>query len=269
MTDFSPTSTPTDRLAAVKIEGIKGEVTMMSKAACFPLSQLRASTVHPLARYGLGTMMFLHWLAGMIFIFYFASFVILLREVLRPGVLWFLRNLNDQNFHPIQEVIFDFTPAPGFLLIVPVATDAHICVNMADDWSAFPEAFPEVSDVMRDVWYKCCCNCANSTKIVGYLPGFLPYNLTLTSVCWSSPAGVGWSGFAYTTCLVSYRYFYPVLMLAAFSLCAIVFCIQQCRKLYNHIKNEKYLVGQQLVNYGNEMVGDAQLSTPIQESRER
>ena len=28
----------------------------------------------------------------------------LLREVLRPGVLWFLRNLNDQNFHPIQEV---------------------------------------------------------------------------------------------------------------------------------------------------------------------
>ena len=52
-----------------------------------------------------GTMMFLHWLAGMIFIFYFASFVILLREVLRPGVLWFLRNLNDQNFHPIQEVM--------------------------------------------------------------------------------------------------------------------------------------------------------------------
>jgi len=28
-------------------------------------------------------------------VFYFASFVILLREVLRPGVLWFLRNLND------------------------------------------------------------------------------------------------------------------------------------------------------------------------------
>lgn len=51
-----------------------------------------------------GTVMFLHWLAGMIFIFYLASFVMLLREVLRPGVLWFLRNLNDQNFHPINEV---------------------------------------------------------------------------------------------------------------------------------------------------------------------
>lgn len=48
--------------------------------------------------------MFLHWLTGMVFIFYFASFVVLLREVLRPGVLWFLRNLNDHNFHPIQDV---------------------------------------------------------------------------------------------------------------------------------------------------------------------
>ena len=26
----------------------------MSKAACFPLSQMRTSTVHPLTRYGLG-----------------------------------------------------------------------------------------------------------------------------------------------------------------------------------------------------------------------
>ena len=52
----------------------------------------------------IGTVMFLHWLAGMIFIFYLASFVMLLREILRPGVLWFLRNLNDQNFHPINEV---------------------------------------------------------------------------------------------------------------------------------------------------------------------
>ena len=51
-----------------------------------------------------GTVMFLHWLAGMIFIFYLASFVMLMREVLRPGVLWFLRNLNDHNFHPIYEV---------------------------------------------------------------------------------------------------------------------------------------------------------------------
>ena len=45
---------------------------------------------------------FIHWLNGMIYVFYFASFVILLREILRPGVLWFLRNLNDPDFNPIQ-----------------------------------------------------------------------------------------------------------------------------------------------------------------------
>ncbi|XP_023333010.1 E3 ubiquitin-protein ligase MARCH6 [Eurytemora carolleeae] len=48
---------------------------------------------------------FIHWLVGMVYVFYFASFVILLREVLRPGVLWFLRNLNDPDFNPIQEMI--------------------------------------------------------------------------------------------------------------------------------------------------------------------
>uniref|UniRef100_A0A8C6NLX2 E3 ubiquitin-protein ligase MARCHF6 n=1 Tax=Nothobranchius furzeri TaxID=105023 RepID=A0A8C6NLX2_NOTFU len=51
------------------------------------------------------TTMFLHWLVGMVYVFYFASFILLLREVLRPGVLWFLRNLNDPDFNPIQEMI--------------------------------------------------------------------------------------------------------------------------------------------------------------------
>lgn len=52
-----------------------------------------------------GTSMFIHWLLGMLYIYYFASFILLLREVLRPGVLWFLRNLNDPDFSPIQEMI--------------------------------------------------------------------------------------------------------------------------------------------------------------------
>uniref|UniRef100_A0A0K2V986 RING-type E3 ubiquitin transferase n=1 Tax=Lepeophtheirus salmonis TaxID=72036 RepID=A0A0K2V986_LEPSM len=51
------------------------------------------------------TSLFMHWLIGMIYVFYFASFVILLREILRPGVLWFIRNLNDPDFNPIQEMI--------------------------------------------------------------------------------------------------------------------------------------------------------------------
>lgn len=37
-----------------------------------------------------------------VYVYYFASFIVLLREVLRPGVLWFLRNLNDPDFSPIQ-----------------------------------------------------------------------------------------------------------------------------------------------------------------------
>jgi E3 ubiquitin-protein ligase MARCH6 len=52
-----------------------------------------------------GTSVFIHWLIGMVYVFYFASFVFLLREVFRPGLLWFLRNLNDPDFNPIQEMI--------------------------------------------------------------------------------------------------------------------------------------------------------------------
>ncbi|XP_018913896.1 E3 ubiquitin-protein ligase MARCHF6 isoform X2 [Bemisia tabaci] len=52
-----------------------------------------------------GTSMFIHWFIGMVYVYYFATFVLLLREVLRPGVLWFLRNLNDPDFSPIQEMI--------------------------------------------------------------------------------------------------------------------------------------------------------------------
>ena len=49
-----------------------------------------------------GTSIFIHWMFGMVYVYYFASFIVLLREVLRPGVLWFLRNLNDPDFSPIQ-----------------------------------------------------------------------------------------------------------------------------------------------------------------------
>jgi len=52
-----------------------------------------------------GTTTFLHWLVGMVYVFYFASFIMLLREIIRPGVLWFLRNLSDPDFNPIQEMI--------------------------------------------------------------------------------------------------------------------------------------------------------------------
>lgn len=52
-----------------------------------------------------GTSIFIHWLIGMVYVYYLASFVLLLREILRPGVIWFLRNFNDPDFSPIQEMI--------------------------------------------------------------------------------------------------------------------------------------------------------------------
>jgi E3 ubiquitin-protein ligase MARCH6 len=56
-----------------------------------------------------GTSLFIHWMFGMVYVYYFATFIVLLREVLRPGVLWFLRNLNDPDFSPIQVNYFSNT----------------------------------------------------------------------------------------------------------------------------------------------------------------
>ncbi|XP_032830602.2 E3 ubiquitin-protein ligase MARCHF6 isoform X2 [Petromyzon marinus] len=101
-----------------------------------------------------GTTMFLHWLVGMVYVFYFASFVLLLREVLRPGVLWFLRNINDPDFNPVQEMIHLplFRHARRFLLSTVVFG----------------------SIVVLMLWLPI-------RIIKGTLPSFLPYNVTLYS----------------------------------------------------------------------------------------
>lgn len=52
-----------------------------------------------------GTSLFIHWLVGLFCIFYFVSFIIMVKEIVRPGLLWFVRNLNDPNFNPINEMI--------------------------------------------------------------------------------------------------------------------------------------------------------------------
>lgn len=36
---------------------------------------------------------------------FYKSFPLFVHQVLRPGVLWFLRNLNDPDFNPVQEMI--------------------------------------------------------------------------------------------------------------------------------------------------------------------
>jgi E3 ubiquitin-protein ligase DOA10 len=48
---------------------------------------------------------FLHWFVGTGFIFHFSVFVALVREVVRPGVLFFIRDPNDPQFHPVQDMV--------------------------------------------------------------------------------------------------------------------------------------------------------------------
>ena len=54
---------------------------------------------HPLA------ISFLYWFVGTIYMFHFALFVGMAREIVRPGVLFMIRDPNDPNFHPIKDIL--------------------------------------------------------------------------------------------------------------------------------------------------------------------
>eukprot|EP01113_Clastostelium_recurvatum_P003922 TRINITY_DN11733_c0_g1_i6.p1 TRINITY_DN11733_c0_g1~~TRINITY_DN11733_c0_g1_i6.p1 ORF type:complete len:992 (+),score=148.42 TRINITY_DN11733_c0_g1_i6:50-3025(+) len=47
----------------------------------------------------------LHWAVGLGYMFHFASYVQWVRDVVRPGVLWFLRDPTDPFFNPLKEMI--------------------------------------------------------------------------------------------------------------------------------------------------------------------
>ncbi|KAJ7549201.1 hypothetical protein O6H91_07G045200 [Diphasiastrum complanatum] len=49
----------------------------------------------------------LHWLVGIVYMLQISIFVSLLREVLRPGVLYFLRDPSDPNYNPFRDLIDD------------------------------------------------------------------------------------------------------------------------------------------------------------------
>ncbi|TPX78411.1 hypothetical protein CcCBS67573_g00323 [Chytriomyces confervae] len=48
---------------------------------------------------------FLHWLAGTTFMFQFAAYVQSVRKIVRPGVVWFIRDPEDPQFHPMQDIL--------------------------------------------------------------------------------------------------------------------------------------------------------------------
>ena len=48
---------------------------------------------------------FMHWFVGTCYMFHFALFVGTCRKILRPGVLWFIRDPDDPSFHPVKDVL--------------------------------------------------------------------------------------------------------------------------------------------------------------------
>lgn len=44
-------------------------------------------------------------LIGTTFMFQIAVYISVIREVLRPGTLWFIRDPNDPNFNPMKEIL--------------------------------------------------------------------------------------------------------------------------------------------------------------------
>ncbi|KAJ3316508.1 hypothetical protein HDU76_001746, partial [Blyttiomyces sp. JEL0837] len=51
------------------------------------------------------TSWFFHWLAGTTFMFQFAIYISTVRKIVRPGVVWFIRDPDDPDFHPMQDIV--------------------------------------------------------------------------------------------------------------------------------------------------------------------
>ncbi|KAF2834563.1 hypothetical protein M501DRAFT_983892 [Patellaria atrata CBS 101060] len=48
---------------------------------------------------------FVHWFLGTCYMFHFALFVAMCRKIMRPGVLYFIRDPDDPSFHPVRDVL--------------------------------------------------------------------------------------------------------------------------------------------------------------------
>lgn len=62
-------------------------------------SRWEYATAHP------WSFCFVHWFVGTCYMFHFALFVGMCRKILRKGVLWFIRDPDDPNFHPVRDVL--------------------------------------------------------------------------------------------------------------------------------------------------------------------
>ncbi|CCM02594.1 uncharacterized protein FIBRA_04697 [Fibroporia radiculosa] len=48
---------------------------------------------------------FYHWVIGTMFMYQFAVLLAGCREIMRPGSMWFIKDPQDQNFHPIRDIL--------------------------------------------------------------------------------------------------------------------------------------------------------------------
>ncbi|KAI0831910.1 hypothetical protein BC628DRAFT_1350502 [Trametes gibbosa] len=65
--------------------------TFRSRAAFLLFAPLRAS--------------FYHWVLGTMFMYQFAVMLSGCRGIMRPGAMWFIKDPQDQNFHPIRDIL--------------------------------------------------------------------------------------------------------------------------------------------------------------------
>ncbi|KAF9300320.1 hypothetical protein BGZ74_008027 [Mortierella antarctica] len=68
----------------------------------------------------------IHWILGTAFMFAFSTFVIVSRTLVRPGVMWFFRDPNDQDFHPVREIL----ERPFWVLIRKLGTGALMYLGL-------------------------------------------------------------------------------------------------------------------------------------------
>ncbi|PSR82583.1 hypothetical protein PHLCEN_2v6016 [Hermanssonia centrifuga] len=69
----------------------------------FPQGSFRSRTAFLM--YAPLTTAFYHWVIGTMFMYQFAVLLAGFRSCLRPGALWFIKDPQDQNFHPIRDIL--------------------------------------------------------------------------------------------------------------------------------------------------------------------
>ncbi|KAF9188929.1 hypothetical protein BGZ50_001079 [Haplosporangium sp. Z 11] len=84
----------------------------------------------------------MHWLLGTAFMFNFSMFVSICRSAVRPGVMWFIRDPNDEGFHPVREIL----ERPVLLQLRKLGTGALMYLTR----NALPSSEP-ISDLPIDM----------------------------------------------------------------------------------------------------------------------